>query len=83
MTKTEIINETASYYLTNNRGIHAKGGCSYYTDGNMCAVGRCIDEPEKLANSGLFVKYLIENNKLNFGDSYNFFMIVVLIGKRS
>ena len=50
MTKQEIIKETAEFYNLGNRG--KNGGdthmCQYLSsEGNMCAVGRCII-PEKL-----------------------------------
>lgn len=48
MTKLEIIEETAAFYNTTNRGFDAEKGCVYLTeDGNHCAVGRCI-LPEKI-----------------------------------
>ena len=42
-----LLNETVSYYTTekNERSIK-DGGCFYYKDGNMCAVGRCLIKPQ-------------------------------------
>ncbi len=44
-----LLNETVNYYTTekNNRSIE-KGGCFYYKDGNMCAVGRCLIDPKEV-----------------------------------
>jgi len=58
-TKIEIINETVEYYRTRNRAMTA-WGCLYYVTaenlsefpaphvkvGDMCAVGRCLENPE-------------------------------------
>ena len=42
-TTTEIIEETASFYTSKNRGYNTAKGCMYRTfDGKKCAVGRCI-----------------------------------------
>lgn len=60
-TKIEIIEETAAFYNSSNRGIDKTGGGSQcvYKDpstGNMCAVGRCLETlPE---NNNLSVIYL-------------------------
>jgi len=43
-TKREIIEETYEYYKTHPKAISGKG-CAYLTsDGNMCAVGRCMND---------------------------------------
>lgn len=51
-TKLEIINETVEYYSHPNRRAQGKyNGCEYITkDGRMCAVGRCLKDPDKLRN---------------------------------
>ncbi len=58
-TKVQIINETASFYNTSNRGVgvivNVEGlretMCLYKTDsGNMCAVGRCLLPDSKAFN---------------------------------
>lgn len=48
MTKLEIINETVLAYADpSNRGLTPNGLCCYITDdGKMCAVGRCMTDPE-------------------------------------
>lgn len=44
MTATEIINETVEYYRKNPRSLDQSGKCVYQSpEGNMCAVGRCLD----------------------------------------
>lgn len=46
--KTEIIDETAGFYNSNNRGYSVSTQSCVYLDqdGNMCAVGRCLSSPE-------------------------------------
>ena len=48
-TKTEIIEETAAFYNLSNRGYDKESNsCRYLTgDGKMCAVGRCLINPEE------------------------------------
>lgn len=49
-TRAEIIEETYDYYVPDpsKRGLNKHGGCEYLTnDGKMCAVGRCMLNPEK------------------------------------
>lgn len=43
-----LVNETVSYYTKEKkeRAINNEGDCSYYTKGNMCAVGRCLINPK-------------------------------------
>lgn len=53
MTKREIILETAEYYKTHNRGFTIlNSGEKLYAylgnQGDMCAVGRCLINPEKI-----------------------------------
>jgi hypothetical protein len=49
MTKLEIIKETVEYYKNNNRGISNNGNCVYLSqNGDMCAVGRCLENPEDI-----------------------------------
>jgi hypothetical protein len=47
--KIDIINETVQYYSedTNRRAVNDTNGCSYYFEGKMCAVGRCVTNPQK------------------------------------
>jgi hypothetical protein len=49
-TKVEIINETVQYYSedTSRRGFNSEHGYQYLTPtGKMCAVGRCLLDPNK------------------------------------
>lgn len=50
MLKTQIINETKNFYQdTTKRSLSPSGGCEYINkDGNMCAIGRCCNNPELL-----------------------------------
>ena len=47
----EILEETAKFYNSNNRGVDDGNHCVYYSDETpeikMCAVGRCLVNPEK------------------------------------
>lgn len=48
-----LLKETVEYYKTNPRGYNANANqCVYYDKitGVMCAVGRCLINPEKLGN---------------------------------
>jgi hypothetical protein len=48
LTKRQIIDETVEYYKHNHRA-STWWGCQYLTeDGSMCAVGRCLEDPEAL-----------------------------------
>src|SRR5688572_1556530 len=49
MNRLEIIEETVKYYSEDitRRAITEKGGCDYLTyEGKMCAVGRCMINPQ-------------------------------------
>ena len=62
--KTEIIEETAAYYNLSNRG-YDKGhnSCKYFTsDGKMCAVGRCLINPEEQMDSRETACRLLEDS---------------------
>lgn len=50
LTKKDIILETIEYYEDNPVGYdNDKGSCCYYSkDGNICAVGRCMVNPEEV-----------------------------------
>jgi hypothetical protein len=45
-TKVEIIEETADFYNTTNRGMLGRYTCIYLSEitGNKCAVGRCMTD---------------------------------------
>ena len=50
-TKTEIINETVAYYSENplnKRSKNPLSGCHYSKQNKMCAVGRCLIDPDKI-----------------------------------
>jgi len=57
MSKTaiEIIDETVEHYRTNLRARTDAGSCRYYVDGAMCAVGRCLVNPEDYAHCDMGV----------------------------
>lgn len=72
-TKVQIINETAGFYNTSNRGvgviINEEGlqetVCRYKTDsGNMCAVGRCLLPDSEVFNKvkGVMVVFKSETD---------------------
>lgn len=66
LTKIEIINETISYYSedVNRRGLSKTGNCVYLSeDGTMCAVGRCLKEPEKFRNLEEEINILLREGK--------------------
>lgn len=43
-TKKEILLETRKYYQTHARGVKPEGGCYYFINDNMCAIGRCLKD---------------------------------------
>lgn len=53
-----LLKETVNYYTVekNERSVNEEGGCFYYKDGKMCAVGRCLinpkDKDKKLSEVG-------------------------------
>lgn len=69
-TKTEIIKETFEYYNEDpgRRGAY-KGSCVYFNKAtkNMCAVGRCVDNAEKLGPGDVFLQWI----NLEFKPEYN------------
>lgn len=45
-----LLDETVEYYKTNERGVD-DSICAYYTsEGNMCAIGRCLKNPKEIEN---------------------------------
>lgn len=69
LSKIEIIKETANYYNSNNRGYNETlNVCLYYDTQtkNMCAVGRCLSNPKKLANKYNHIIVLFENKVITF-----------------
>ncbi len=65
MTKREIIEETAAFYNTNNRGnmLNTMDKCCYATErGTNCAVGRCMNDEglEKYGDSDKAIGALID-----------------------
>lgn len=57
-----LINETIEYYKNNDRAIR-NGDCLYYDNGtgNMCAVGRCLEDPENYSDRVNNVKNLLQS----------------------
>jgi hypothetical protein len=61
-TKTEIINETATYYSEDISKRAKNGGdCSYFKNNKMCAVGRCLINPGKVEKETIIA---LENCKI-------------------
>lgn len=50
-TKHQIIDETVKAYKLSTRAENEDGGCVYWIDGRMCAVGRCMRDPKAIAES--------------------------------
>lgn len=47
-TKREIIDETVAYYSDPSKRAYFDWKCSYWKDGKMCAVGRCLINPKNI-----------------------------------
>lgn len=61
-TYLDVVNETVEYYKNNPFG-YDKGNesCCYFgPNGEMCAVGRCLNNPELLANKVINGDIVIE-----------------------
>lgn len=56
----DLLEETVSYYKNNKRAINSNNQCGYYIAGNMCAVGRCLKNPDKIEYNTISVKGLCE-----------------------
>lgn len=66
LTKVEIINETVHYYSedVNRRGRNNIGDCVYLSsDGSMCAVGRCLENPDEFLNASYGIDDLVNTTK--------------------
>lgn len=50
-TKQEIINHIINHIQDHGRSIDHDGRCRYYNNGNMCAVGVCLENPEEFSNN--------------------------------
>jgi len=57
----EIVNETVKYYRTHPMGIIGDK-CKYFIEetGAMCAVGRCLEQPELFKNQNGCVLFLVQ-----------------------
>lgn len=70
MTKLEILEETANFYNSYNRGYNKYSyGCEYLTsDGRTCAVGRCLIDPKVFMKEYIgsidndYAKEILEDN---------------------
>lgn len=95
MNKSEIINETILFYHNDptKRSLY-RGNCHYYNHetGNMCAIGRCMADPEYFQDTYGFTRIsaIDEKNResqllptevkiLIFGKHSKIFMIEVII----
>jgi hypothetical protein len=45
-TYKNVLDETVEYYKTHPRALDHDRNCQYFTEGKMCAVGRCLHNPE-------------------------------------
>ena len=48
-TMLQTLKETATAYTSKTRASNRKGNCYYFKKGKCCAVGRCLEKPEKFA----------------------------------
>jgi len=63
-TKHQIIDETVAYYSENTkRRAIRKHACFYFQEGtgNMCAVGRCANDPRHLSHDGRYFREIALN----------------------
>lgn len=60
-TPYEVIDETVEYYRTHNRGIGEDGGCVYFHDNCVCAVGRFMKNPQAFAEMRDTIDCLIDD----------------------
>jgi len=61
MTKAQIINETVKYYSEDtSRRAYRGSACFYFQkdSGNMCAVGRCANDPQGL-DGGKYIRNIL------------------------
>ena len=72
----EVLEETVNYYSrdTSRRCIE-DNTCFYYKEGNMCAVGRCLVDPQSLeisigAGDNDIVSLVKEEVEVEFKDEY-------------
>lgn len=69
-----IILETIAYYATNPRGrVSFSGGCRYYIEGRMCAVGRCAKNALQLqviTDAVAYSAYADLHDNVFYGDSF-------------
>lgn len=60
-TKQEIISYIINYIQDNGRAIMPDGKCAYWTNGKMCAVGICLENPKEFeGDTSTTAKRLIE-----------------------
>jgi len=60
-TKLEIIEETVEVYSKVSKRAVQGDVCSYYLNGNTCAVGRCCEDPQELERQSLKINSLGAN----------------------
>jgi hypothetical protein len=61
-TMCEIIMETVRYYLQHPRSIDDEGKARYYFQGDMCAIGRCLEHPVAAENVTIMVNSVFRKN---------------------
>ncbi len=69
-TMQEILDETIKYYDENldKISINNEGNCAYYSNGKMCAVGRCLIRPKEIEKAepgnirAAFIRGIVSDN---------------------
>lgn len=61
LTKSQIIDETELAYMDPNNRAVVGDSCRYFFHGKMCAVGRCLIDPEKISKEINGTAYSLNN----------------------
>ncbi len=48
-TMIQTLDETTTGYTSKTRAANRRGNCYYFKNGKCCAIGRCLEDPEKFA----------------------------------
>ncbi len=59
-TMLQILDETAVAYTSKTRSIDQHDSCRYFTNGRRCAVGRCLEDPERFSSTCGTVTYFTD-----------------------
>lgn len=61
-TMLQTLDETVGAYTSETRAITGydpiNAICHYFIDGKCCAIGRCLEDPEKFQNANMSVLFL-------------------------